>query len=101
MGLLELEIEISIVTALAQYYDSNMRCFTFQDFQLVPTLEEYEHIMDMPLSGGVPYRHFEQHASILTLSSITKISEDMLKGRLVAVKDTKGFSQRFLEAHLL
>ena len=29
LGLLELEIEISIVTALAQYYDSYMRCFTF------------------------------------------------------------------------
>jgi len=29
LGLLELEIEISIVTTLAQYYDSYMRCFTF------------------------------------------------------------------------
>jgi len=48
--------------------------------------------MDMPLSGGVPYWHFEQHASISTLSSITKIPQDMLKGRLVTVKDTKGFS---------
>jgi len=101
LGLLELEIEISIVTTLAQFYDSYMRCFTFQDFQLEPTIEEYEQIMDMPLSGGVPYRHFEQHASILTLSSITKIPEDMLKGHLVVVKDTKGFSQRFLEAYLL
>jgi len=45
--------------------------------------------------------NFEQHASISTLSSITKISQDMLKGRLVVVKDTKGFSHKFLEAHLL
>jgi len=51
--------------------------------------------MDMPLSGGVPYRHFEQHASISTLSSITKILEDMLKGRLVVVKDTRGFLRGF------
>ena len=29
LGLLELEIEIFIVTTLAQYYDSYMRCFTF------------------------------------------------------------------------
>jgi len=62
---------------------------------LVPTLEKYEQIMDMPLSGGVPYRHFEQHASISTLSSITKILEDMLKGRLVVVKDTRGFLRGF------
>jgi len=35
LGLLELETEMPIVTALAQYYDPSMRCFTFQDFQLV------------------------------------------------------------------
>jgi len=73
LGLLELEIEIPIVTALAQYYDPSMRCFTFQDFQLVPTIEEYEQIMDIPLSRGVPYKHLEQHVSISMLSSITKI----------------------------
>ena len=42
LELLELDIEMDIVTALAQYYDSSMRCFLFQDFQLVPTIEEYE-----------------------------------------------------------
>ena len=46
IGLLELDIEMDIVTALAQYYDSSMRCFLFQDFQLVPTIEEYEQILD-------------------------------------------------------
>jgi len=51
LGLLKLDIEIDIVTALAQYYDSSMRCFLFQDFQLVPTIEEYEQILDLPLGG--------------------------------------------------
>jgi len=32
LGLLELDIEMDIVTALAQYYDPSMRCFLFQDF---------------------------------------------------------------------
>jgi len=77
-----------------------MRCFTFQDFQLVPTIEEYEQIMDIPLSRGVPYKHLEQHACISTLSSITKIPQDTLKSRLVDIKSTKAISQRFLEAYL-
>ena len=87
LGLLELDIEIDIVTALAQYYDSSMRCFLFQDFQLVPTIEEYEQILDLPLGGGIPYRHCEQHSYVLTISSITKIPHDMLKSVEYAVID--------------
>jgi len=68
LGLLELEVQIPAIMALAHYYDTSLRCFTFQDFQLVPTVEEYEQILDMPLNDGVPYRHFEQHVSIPTLS---------------------------------
>jgi len=57
LGLLEMEVQIPAITTLAQYYDSSLRCFTFRDFQLVPTIEEYEQILDMPLDGGVPYGH--------------------------------------------
>ncbi|XP_058755575.1 uncharacterized protein LOC131628772 [Vicia villosa] len=32
---------------LLQFYDSELRCFTFQDYQLAPTLEEYAHILQI------------------------------------------------------
>ncbi|RDY04082.1 hypothetical protein CR513_12249, partial [Mucuna pruriens] len=32
-----------------------MRCFTFQDFQITPTLEEYEHFLRLPLTKTPPY----------------------------------------------
>jgi len=32
LGLLEVEVQIPAVTALTQYYDPPLRCFTFQDF---------------------------------------------------------------------
>ena len=41
LDLLEVDVQTDAQTALAQYYDSPLRCFTFADFQLVPTLEEY------------------------------------------------------------
>jgi len=78
---------------LTHCYDTSLRCFTFQHFQLVPTVEEYEQILDMSLNGGVPYRHCEQHVSILTLSVITKIPQNELSRHLVSIKDTKGFSR--------
>jgi len=42
-----------LITAFAQYYDPPVRAFTFQDFQLVPTLEEFEQILDYPWRGSL------------------------------------------------
>ncbi|RDY09916.1 hypothetical protein CR513_05646, partial [Mucuna pruriens] len=37
--------EPATLLALTQYYDPPLRCFTFQGFQLAPTLEEYERLL--------------------------------------------------------
>ena len=100
LGLLEVEVQIPAVTALTQYYDPPLRCFTFQDFQLVPTLEEFEQILEMPLEGSVPYKHLEQHASIPTLAGIMKIHPRELESKFVTRKGIKGFPQRYLETYL-
>ncbi|KAL5128479.1 hypothetical protein HKD37_14G040720 [Glycine soja] len=42
------------VVSLAQYYDQPLRCFTFGDFQMVPTIEEFEEILGCPLGGRKP-----------------------------------------------
>jgi len=42
LGLLDIEVQIFLITAFAQYYDPPVKAFTFQDFQLVPTIEEFE-----------------------------------------------------------
>jgi len=72
LGLLEVKVQVLVVTALAQHYDPPMKCFTFLDFQLVLTLEEHEQILDLPLEGRVHYKHLEQHVSIPTLAGIMK-----------------------------
>ncbi|XP_058759083.1 uncharacterized protein LOC131632342 [Vicia villosa] len=40
---------------LLQFYDSELRCFTFQDYQLAPTLEEYAHILQIKVQHKVPF----------------------------------------------
>jgi len=32
-----------------------LRCFTFGDFQIVPTVEKFEEILGCPLGGRRPY----------------------------------------------
>ena len=40
LGLTIAEVSIEAIASLTQYYDQPLRCFTFGDFQLVPTIEE-------------------------------------------------------------
>jgi len=100
LGLLEVKVQIPVVTALAQHYDPPMRCFTFQDFQLVLTLEEYEQILDLPLEGGVTYKHLEQRVSIPTLAKIMKSHPRELESRLVTRRGVRGFPRKYLETYL-
>ncbi|XP_050897539.1 uncharacterized protein LOC127104399 [Lathyrus oleraceus] len=45
----------SLIHTCLQFYDPQLRCFTFQDFQLAPLLEEYAMILDVPLQHCVPF----------------------------------------------
>src|ERR1044072_4841794 len=45
--------------ALFQFYDRELRCFVFLDYLLMPTLEEYSSILDIPILHQVPF-----HASV-------------------------------------
>jgi len=82
---------VPVLTALAQYYDPPLRCFTFSNFQLVPTIEEFEQILDLPLEGKVPYKHLEQHASMPVIARFMKIHPAELEGKFVSRKGAKGF----------
>ncbi|KAL5180012.1 hypothetical protein HKD37_01G001213 [Glycine soja] len=55
LDLAEAEVFTEAVVSLAQYYDQPLRCFTFGDFQMVPTIEEFEEILGCPLGGRKPY----------------------------------------------
>jgi len=96
--LLEVKVQEPAITTLAYYYDPPLRCFTFCDFQLVPTFEEFLQILDMPTNNIMPYQHLEQPFSMYTLSEIMKISAKELKKEFVELYDIKGFVLSFLKA---
>ncbi|XP_058769283.1 uncharacterized protein LOC131643147 [Vicia villosa] len=59
---------------LLQFYDSELRCFTFRDYQLAPTLEEYADILKIKVQRKIPFvcvpekPRMDQIASALYLS---------------------------------
>lgn len=55
LGILNIEVNTTVVHTLLQFYDPPMRCFTFQDFQLAPTLEKYSHILGVEIQDQVSF----------------------------------------------
>ena len=49
------EVFTEAIVSLAQYYDQPLRCITFGDFQIVPSVEEFQEILGCPLGGRKPY----------------------------------------------
>jgi hypothetical protein len=48
-----------LVHTLVQFYDREYQCFTFPDFQLVPTLEAYSSLTGLPIAEGTPFTGLE------------------------------------------
>ncbi|RDX73529.1 hypothetical protein CR513_46852, partial [Mucuna pruriens] len=67
---------------LLDYYDPLARCFTFRDFQIAPTLEEYERLLGLPLEGLAQYFHQDRLPSWATIAMLLRVSEgEMLRAK--------------------
>ncbi|XP_050875852.1 uncharacterized protein LOC127079509 [Lathyrus oleraceus] len=60
LSLLTKKVDYGIISSLAQYYDLPLRCFTFVDFQLAPTLEEVERTVSLKLKDFNPFLKLEE-----------------------------------------
>ncbi|KAL5127399.1 hypothetical protein HKD37_14G039826 [Glycine soja] len=91
------EVFTEVVVSLAQYYDQPLRCFTFGDFQMVPTIEEFEEILGCPLGGRKPYLF---SGFLPSLSKIVAVVGDLAK-ELDRMKQTRngvvGLPRKYLE----
>ncbi|KAH1257040.1 hypothetical protein GmHk_03G007086 [Glycine max] len=91
------EVFTKAVISLAQYYDQPLRCFTFGDFQMVSTVEEFEEILGCPLGGRKPYLF---SGFLPSLSKIAAVVGDSAK-ELDRMKQTRngvvGLPWKYLE----
>lgn len=55
LDLLSIKAYPKAIIALAQFYDLELLCFLFRDFQLTPTLEEFENFLMIPFKGKMSY----------------------------------------------
>ncbi|KAI5434274.1 hypothetical protein KIW84_021223 [Lathyrus oleraceus] len=105
LSILSADIVDGLLSVLVQFYDPPYHCFTFPDFQLVPTLEEYSHLLGIPISSRVPFSGLEEilRSSIIAEAPHLKKSEIkahwVRKGRLFGlpfvflIKEATTFAQ--------
>lgn len=60
LPLLKTNMVKGILAKLVQFYDPLYWCFTFPDYQLVPTLEEFSHLIGLPIPDQVPFSNLEE-----------------------------------------
>ncbi|KAK2427994.1 hypothetical protein QL285_026538 [Trifolium repens] len=100
LNLLHEKIDHMAIITLAQFYDPPLRCFTFQDFQLAPTLEEFAKILGCNLKDRGPYLGLGEdptmeeidkslHLTFNEVSSWLEIRKNVMKGFPRSVLETK------------
>src|ERR1043165_7303098 len=54
------DFEEDMMPVLFQFFDSKHHCFTFLDYQLVPTLEEFSKLLGVPILDQMPFTGLEK-----------------------------------------
>lgn len=55
LGVLSTKEDSGLVFTFTQFYDPTIHYFTFLDFLLAPTLEEFSHLLQLPVKDQDPY----------------------------------------------
>ena len=79
-----------------QFYDKELRCFTFQDYQLVPTLEDYAYLLNIKLSDEVPFVQVPEKLKFEVIAEILHLNWKEVKYNWKSSEDTTGFYLDFL-----
>ena len=63
MSILSTKVDEGLMSVLVQFYDPLYRCFTFPDFQLLPTLEDYAYHLGIPILDRLSFSGLEKISS--------------------------------------
>lgn len=97
LDLLKFPIQVEVIIALAQFYDPPLTCFTFQDFQLAPTLEEFGKLLDPPRKKNGPYQGIGQFVKPEDLAMTLNIPIDDLLLHEKENRESPGLKIIYLE----
>jgi len=82
LNILKTNVDEGLLNTLVQFYDPLYHCFTFPDYQLVPTLEEYPHWVGLPILNQVPFHDPEAIPKIPVIAKALQLETSDIKNNL-------------------
>ncbi|XP_050915579.1 uncharacterized protein LOC127130649 [Lathyrus oleraceus] len=96
LTLLKTNMVEGILVTLVQFYDPLYWCFTFPDYQLVPTLEEFSHLIGLPIPDQVPFSDLEEILKHQDILEDTHLGMYEIKVNLTIKGGILGLPSKFL-----
>ncbi|KEH33571.1 hypothetical protein MTR_3g047715 [Medicago truncatula] len=96
LNLLEMKVVQGILDTLVQFYDSYCHCFTFIDYQLVPTLEEYSYLIGLPVSNEEPFNGLEPAPKHAAIAKALHFETSIITAKLTTKGGLLGLPAKFL-----
>ncbi|KAI5396043.1 hypothetical protein KIW84_062299 [Lathyrus oleraceus] len=86
LSILSIKVDEGLMSVLVHFYDPLYRCFTFPDFQLLPTLEEYAYHVGTPILDQLSFSGLEKISSsqeIADMLHVDAMSEEAFEAIFV------------------
>ncbi|XP_058783707.1 uncharacterized protein LOC131658427 [Vicia villosa] len=96
INLVRVKVDEALLNSMMQFYDPLLHYFTYRDFQLVPTLEEFSHIMDIPIPDQIPYTGEEGGPKLEDIAAALHLPRTEINEVWINKKDYSGIPVDFL-----
>ncbi|KAI5404187.1 hypothetical protein KIW84_051361 [Lathyrus oleraceus] len=98
LPLLTTQVDEGLMNVLVQFYDPLYRCFTFPDFQLLPTLEEYAYLVGIPILDQAPLSGLESIPTSQEIADMLHMDESLVGAHMTTKGGIQGLPSEFLIA---
>src|ERR1043165_350968 len=79
-----------------QFFDPKHHCFTFPDYQLVPTLEEFSKLLEIPILDQIPFTSSEKTSKYEDIASALHLKRSNIEANWETRSGIKGLLAKFL-----
>ena len=93
---MKLRMKEGILSTLVHFYDPTYHCFTFPDYQLIPTLEEYSYLLDLPITHHVPFTGLEGEPKPHEIAALIHLGKSEVEDNMTTKGGIKGLPAQFL-----
>src|SRR3954465_818394 len=85
-----------MIRVLFQFFDPEHHCFTFPDYQLVPTLEEFSELIGLPARDQLPFIGLEKIPKPEIIAAALHLRKSEIESNWEIKSGVKGLLAKFL-----